>query len=786
MILEGKQVSVESSRMKDSVDFTAEIDGMMFDNLINGIYSNKMAAGIREYATNARDGHARAGNLDKPFDVSLPTRSNPTFEVRDYGSSLTHKDVFEVYTVLGKSTKRDTNEETGCLGLGSKSAFAYTNTFTVSCFKDGEKRDYVCYIAEDGRPKASLMSTTKTREANGVRISYAVKQDDIEAFNKEATQQLRGFKPQPNVLRHTDSYKPLNKDNLLLSGDDWEMYKAEEEVSYYSYRTNGKPYAIQGSVAYPIEWTNQALQSAVNKLPGVKKNRVSALLQKTNVLIRFELGQLRMTTSREELAYDEKTCNNIAEKCAEIIDSIQSKLDEEYAKCKSMKEARILLSKNKSDNGMSSIDSILDIRQRYWNGNEIEDVVEIISNNHGSGELSRTVSKSYWGGDELRKPSAFRTKYDVQFRIEEEHNYRNEFGEMKATFKWKDLTGSTTRVHKKLKAHRVSDMYVIVDVEPLVTGNRNSLMRRFWHDHIKGQSEFMWIKASTKSEAKRFLEAIYHDQKNVWYLHELEELKMVKTQTMVNGVQINSDTEKQFRVIYGATYVYSSEPNKYKKVDSTNPPPNKIPVVWFKQNEFFWTEQDMNDGLSVSHQDMARVIEEWVGRSDAVYVVNGLTKTFYEANKKLFTPAKEWMIGQYKKNNPTWEADFIDRNQNSNASSEREWASKFSQIKKSTQLSFPKVSAAVSSYEKNKEANKYGTYRTTRYGSDGLPLMANVWLKDKVEELKKKAQSQNLKTPCLDYVESDAILKYLVKQWEPYRNNEDLVLAITQWHKENT
>ena len=91
MLVDAKSVSVQASGMKATTEFKAKLDGMMFDNLINGIYSNKIGAGIREYATNARDGHARRGNLSRPFEVGLPNRDKAFFEVRDFGSSLTDR-----------------------------------------------------------------------------------------------------------------------------------------------------------------------------------------------------------------------------------------------------------------------------------------------------------------------------------------------------------------------------------------------------------------------------------------------------------------------------------------------------------------------------------------------------------------------------------------------------------------------------------------------------------------------------------------------------------------------
>jgi hypothetical protein len=47
------------------------------------------------------------------------------------------------FTQIGGSDKRDSNEKAGTLGYGSKSAFAYTEQFTIRSFYNGEVRVYI-------------------------------------------------------------------------------------------------------------------------------------------------------------------------------------------------------------------------------------------------------------------------------------------------------------------------------------------------------------------------------------------------------------------------------------------------------------------------------------------------------------------------------------------------------------------------------------------------------------------------------------------------------------------
>src|SRR4051812_10416252 len=83
------------------------------------MYSKPALACIREYACNAYDSHKAAGNPD-PIEVYLPTDLRQMFVVRDRGVGMAVDDILNIYTKYGKSTKRNSDDEVGMLGLGCK------------------------------------------------------------------------------------------------------------------------------------------------------------------------------------------------------------------------------------------------------------------------------------------------------------------------------------------------------------------------------------------------------------------------------------------------------------------------------------------------------------------------------------------------------------------------------------------------------------------------------------------------------------------------------------------
>jgi HSP90 family molecular chaperone len=107
---------------------------LLVDMFADKVYTYKERAVIRELACNAHDSHVMAGTTDVPFDVHLPTQLESWFSIRDYGTGLSDEDVRNVFSGIGISTKRDSNEVIGCFGIGSLSPFSVSDSFTVTSY----------------------------------------------------------------------------------------------------------------------------------------------------------------------------------------------------------------------------------------------------------------------------------------------------------------------------------------------------------------------------------------------------------------------------------------------------------------------------------------------------------------------------------------------------------------------------------------------------------------------------------------------------------------------------
>lgn len=296
--------------------FRVSTSAKTFKILSSTIYKHKIRAIIREISCNAIDGHVAAGITDS-FDVQIPTVLDPRFIVRDYGVSLDDEQVQEMYTTYFESTKTESNDFIGALGLGSKSPFCYSDTFTVECIKDGVKRGYVAYM-ENGEPYVDKIYELESDEPRGVAVIVPVKVDDISEWENEARRVYECFTGiRPNFVGIDPEVKYLpgpaeEGKNPLVKADS----------SYWK-----GLFARMGNILYPVDhdlYKGSLLDVYINQY-------------RCNILD-FDLGELDFMPSREELSLDKVTRQKILDKAGKMNSIYHAALMEQYVKCKTVRE----------------------------------------------------------------------------------------------------------------------------------------------------------------------------------------------------------------------------------------------------------------------------------------------------------------------------------------------------------------------------------------------------------------------------------------------------------------
>lgn len=182
-----------------NVDFLATL-------LTSNLYSNPLHSFLRETIANAWDSHVEANNTNTPvillieetdkeegsYSNNYTLRFSYRLSIRDFGTGLSKERFETIYKNIGSSTKRDSDEYIGCLGIGRFSALACKDQVNITSFYDGKRFNYLMY-KNGGRISIDQMSVTEGDFKNGLEVSienYKTKNSIL----KEAILQLQFFK----------------------------------------------------------------------------------------------------------------------------------------------------------------------------------------------------------------------------------------------------------------------------------------------------------------------------------------------------------------------------------------------------------------------------------------------------------------------------------------------------------------------------------------------------------------------------------------------------------------
>jgi hypothetical protein len=377
-------------------EFRIKASRKAFEILSAGLYSDKVRAIVRELSTNAADAHVAAGKASEPFEVHLPNNLEPWFSVKDYGIGLSDDAVLLTYTTYFESNKTDSDEFTGCLGLGSKSPFSYTDSFTVESRFNGVKRIYNAFLSEEGFPAIAKLTEEATDEPNGLTVSFPVKSTDFYAFHEKAVETLVWFKTQPKVTGYHNFEYPER--NYLRKTEKYGVRKVR----------SGRSFAVMGNVAYPIE--------EYEFLTGYddETSRLKNLVQ-WGVELYVNIGDCDISASREKLGYDKRTVRVLREALKEALADLEKEITKEISNKPTLWQARVALHEvRRSFNGFDL--------KAVWGDEELLDHVKVdnkeveIDDGNG-GKRKITMPRATV---EILKP---KSKYSDKLTIKKDHGH---------------------------------------------------------------------------------------------------------------------------------------------------------------------------------------------------------------------------------------------------------------------------------------------------------------------------------------------------------------------------
>lgn len=300
----------------------------IFSVLRSKLYSDKVLAVCREYATNACDAHIDAGIPDTPIQITLPNHSDLFFRVRDFGRGLDEDGIREVYCMYGASTKRNSNAFNGQMGFGSKSAFAYTDFWQINSHCNGTKTCYSIFLDESGLGEVSELSREPTTET-GIEIVIPVDSSDVHDFHNRARNLYRWFRVKPTIL------------GAGIALDIPEIHIDLGDVKIARHRLDD-PIAIMGNVGYPVDISKLLYDSYDSKGNANRLNAADSDWLRwrcSNLIMNFEIGELQMAASREALEYKDSTVKAIIKKLTGIRDRATAKVTTEVLAQTNLRQA---------------------------------------------------------------------------------------------------------------------------------------------------------------------------------------------------------------------------------------------------------------------------------------------------------------------------------------------------------------------------------------------------------------------------------------------------------------
>jgi hypothetical protein len=291
---------VESSF--ESTDFQIETNAYVFDLLTSKVYNDPILASIREISTNAIDACIDA-QVPVNFDAHIPTPEESYFSVRDYGTGLSPSDITGLYTTMGASSKRNSNDVNGCMGIGKLAPLSYAKSFTLTSYFNGTAHSYLI-TTQNGIPTAMHLGDTDTSEPNGVQISFPVDTSDISTFAKRAKYLYRFFQHKPNLNIPLDITLP----DSIQTSTEW--YFAEDYV--------------------PNSWSNYVLMS--NILYEIPNNSDLDQFNFRALVLVCPTGSVSINPGRESLSMDKSTIDyltsRINQTLTEYVETMYDVLDE--------------------------------------------------------------------------------------------------------------------------------------------------------------------------------------------------------------------------------------------------------------------------------------------------------------------------------------------------------------------------------------------------------------------------------------------------------------------------
>lgn len=367
-----------------------------FETMSSRLYSDKIRAVQRELACNAWDAHAAADKSDVSFEIHLPTDFEPWFEVKDYGTGMSHRDIVDLFCTYFGTNKSDSDKFIGALGLGSKSPFCLTiknektgreepQGFTVIDRFQGDSGicpvcDKITLLRDTDGKISQKVAWNKIYDDNGdilpeekgshvcdgvgqdtVRIPFVTRIYDalVEdgepgirfSAERETPEEALGLNvkfdvPQNAMWEYENKAKivfPFFDPLPIINIEGFELHNPRKTDNFYS--VLNEHWGMRTEASTPQGSTVRAIQGnvpyAVGQIDISRTTDYQKKLLTMPIDLYFPIGSLDPAVSRETLELNDRTITSILTMLDEVFTGLMEEVRKTIDACASSWEARI-------------------------------------------------------------------------------------------------------------------------------------------------------------------------------------------------------------------------------------------------------------------------------------------------------------------------------------------------------------------------------------------------------------------------------------------------------------
>lgn len=304
----------EVTTLGDVQKFKVGIDERNINHIVtilsSNLYSHPMQSFLRETISNAIDSHLEAG-VNEPIIITI---TDTDLSIRDFGTGISPERFEEIYTNIGSSTKRQSNEYIGSFGIGRFSCLSVSDLANITSFYEGKAYYYVMNKDID-QLHIDLLFEKDTDEHNGVEVKIPFTQP-----LKEEDWRSLGFIKNIYI---EDERHYVEPDAIATAFNKRKVYQYKTfkvlEIGYPFYKTASTyTEVLIGNIPYRVDYSSLWDDERYDNWKSAFQSIYPCL----------NIGDVDITPNREGLLYSERTKNALRKAYNEAIDELVTMWDD--------------------------------------------------------------------------------------------------------------------------------------------------------------------------------------------------------------------------------------------------------------------------------------------------------------------------------------------------------------------------------------------------------------------------------------------------------------------------